>query len=157
GLVADPAAGMRLAPASLATTVSPDRARLAADLPLTLPLFAELTGAELAGATVHVYRYERDEPGAEVLPYRPPLGGGIVEVASTAVSRPPGIALAIVDRPAGAITFPVRRLGTFESFIEVPTASATLFRETFDATRVAPSGAVRPGLPEGWKAGYTWE
>jgi hypothetical protein len=144
GLVATPTAGMRLAPASLATTVSPDRASFAEDFTLTLPLFAELTGEELASPAIHVYRYERDVQGTEFLPYRAPLVGRIVEVASTAPARPAGIALATVDAGAGTIAFPVRRLGTFQIFIEKPVGTLTLFRETFDDASVAPGAVSAP-------------
>jgi hypothetical protein len=156
GLVAPPAAGVRLAPASLAKLVSPDRAQFASDFTLTLPLDASLTGQQLETGVIHVYRHERDVPGADFLPYRAPLAGRIVEVASTAMTRPQGIAPASVDARAGTITLPVRRLGTFESFIEVPAGTVTLLRETFDGT-AAPAGAPAAPLPDGWTAGHTWQ
>jgi hypothetical protein len=154
GLVATPTAGMRLAPASRPATVSPDRASFDADFLVTLPLSAELTGNELAQGVFHVYRYERDVQGVQFLPYRAPLVGRIVEIASTAPA--PGFAAATVDPIAGTIRFPTRRLGTFQTFIEVPKGRVTLLRETFDAAPVPPDALAAP-LPAGWSAGYTWQ
>jgi hypothetical protein len=136
-------------------TVSPDRATFAADVQISLPLFASLTGADLAGGTIRVYRHEPDVQGEEFLPRRRPLVGRIVEVASTHPGMP-GIAQATVDPDGGTITFPTRRLGTFQSFIEVPKDEIVILRETFDGA-TARTGAVGAPLPPGWSVGYTWQ
>jgi hypothetical protein len=57
------------------------------------------------------------------------------------------IAPAVVDLRARTIRFPVRRLGTFQAFVEAPRTALTIFRETFDGG---------PALPEGWRAGHSW-
>jgi hypothetical protein len=155
GLVATPTAGARLMPASAALAVYPDTAALGADLEVSLDLDASVLGAEVAGP-IHVYRHESDVPGARRLPYRPRLAGRIVEAASTAgvAAPPPGARLATVDASARRISFPVRRLGVFQAFVEVPTAAAIIFRETFDDPDVVASPVHEP---PGWVLpGFTW-
>jgi hypothetical protein len=150
---------MRLAPASLATTISPDTATFTSASPFTvvLPLSSQLTGREMDGngGTIRVYRHDRDIQGQRNLPHREPLVGRIVEVASTAASRPDFVSAATIDSTAGTIRFTTTRFGTFQSFVEVARTFVPLLRETFDDVR-APDGISRP-LPEGWRAGNSWE
>jgi hypothetical protein len=140
-----PTAGMRLAPASRALRALPDTTTVSASV--CLPLFAQLTGRELRGegGRIRVYRHDRAS-AAPILPaYRRPPVGRLVEVATTA----PGGG-ASVDAAAGTISFATGRLGTFQAFIEAPTGTVTLLRETFDGI-AAPKGCCAP-LPEGWRA-----
>jgi hypothetical protein len=150
---------MRLSPASLAATVCPDTASFETPFALTLPLSSQLTGRELEGraGVVHVYRYDRDVQGRRSLPYRKPLAGRIVEVASTAPdgARPAFVSRATIDARAGTITFTTLRLGTFQAFLEVPRSTLPLLRETFDDAR-SPDGITVP-LPDGWVAGSSWQ
>jgi hypothetical protein len=159
GLASTLAAGRRLSPASLATTVCPDTAAFERAFTLVLPLSSELTGAELEGreGVIHVYRHERDVQGKRNLPHRAPLVGRVVEVASTAPdgARPAFVARATTDRAAGTISFPVTRFGTFQSYIQVPKATVPLLRETFDRARQT-DGFTAP-LPEGWTQGNSWQ
>ncbi len=138
----------RQVPACRAKTISPDTAVISGGgLVVELQLFAELTADELNGdeGTFRIYRHDRDVQGATGLPYRPPLVGQIVQVASTADAS------AVIDPDDGIILFTaVGRLGTFQCFREEDESIVPLFRETWDEQ-------TSDELPEGWVSGHTWQ
>jgi hypothetical protein len=150
-------------PVSAAWSFTPEGLSLTAASPVTIPLGSMTTLDELTAAVIRVFAFEPDLaiPGQmeTQLDVRTGLHryGRVVEVARRdpgGGALPAGVSAASVDAAKGTITFDVLHLGRFQAFVATSSASAILYRETFDGVGPESSGVAE--RPPGWSGPATW-